>query len=318
MEDRNTDAATGGRAPSKLRVSAEFNASSIVPRSPEECELDLSDSPASVCPELSCIQTRFPNSTLAAAELRASQLGIGADRVLVASGLITEEDYARSLAASCGVMFEPLMNVPRAAFPFADKRLIEAAAVGMLPLLVDGDLVVVVAPRGTAARSLAGLLSSDNDLARCFRFTSSQRLQQFVVKHGTRWLAHRAADGLRTLRPDLSAAPRPRGSAWLKFALLAACALAAAALAPAQAYSTLEVLLAVVFIAWIVLRLFGSLVKHPEPQRFPRLNEDRLPVYTIIAALYREAASVEQLVACLRQLDYPGIRAQTPQAVGPT
>ena len=33
-----------------------------------------------------------------------------------------------------------------------------------------------------------------------------------------------------------------------------------------------------------------------------------LPVYTIIVALYREAAAVEDLVNSLRSLDYPGIR----------
>ncbi len=304
MEDGSIGAAVADRAGGNPWVST-LDALSIVPHVPEERREDFPGSPASPCLELGCISERFSGSILAAAELRAGQLGIGADRVLVASGLIAEEDYAQALAAACGVMFEPLTNVPRAACPFTDERLIEAAAVGMLPLLVDGGLVVVVAPRGTAARRLAGLFSSGNDLARCFRFTSSQRLQQFVVKHDNKWLAQHAAEGLRLSHPDLSAAPRPRGSAWLKSFSLAGCALAAAALAPVQAYSTLEVLLAMVFIAWIVLRLFGSLVKHPEPRRFPRVSEDRLPIYTIIAALYREAASVEQLIACLRQIDYP-------------
>jgi hypothetical protein len=39
-----------------------------------------------------------------------------------------------------------------------------------------------------------------------------------------------------------------------------------------------------------------------------------LPTYTVIVALYREAAAVKGLVAALRRLNYPGIMAQTPQA----
>jgi cellulose synthase/poly-beta-1,6-N-acetylglucosamine synthase-like glycosyltransferase len=34
-----------------------------------------------------------------------------------------------------------------------------------------------------------------------------------------------------------------------------------------------------------------------------------LPIYTIICALYREAPVVENLVAAIRALDYPGIMA---------
>jgi len=317
MEDGGIGAAVAGRSREKFWVSAAAEALSIVPRAPEEREPDPPNPLTAACPELDCIQADLSDGVIAAAERRAAELGVGADRVLVACGLIAEEDYVRALALSCGVMFEPLADMPRAACPLTDDRLIEAAAVGVLPLQMDGGLVLVVAPRGTAARRLTVLFASGSDLARCFRFTSSQRLQQFVVKHGNEWLARRAVDGLRSSCPDLSAAPRPRRPAWLKFAAIAAGALAAAALAPEEVFSAIDVLLAVIFIAWILLRLFGSLVKHPEPRRPPRLSDDRLPVYTVVAALYREAASVEHLVACLRQLDYPAEKLDIKLVIEP-
>ncbi|MEX0751608.1 MAG: glycosyl transferase, partial [Xanthobacteraceae bacterium] len=235
------------------------------------------------------------------------ELGVGADRVLIASGLIDEEDYVRALAASRGAMFEPLTDIPRAACPLTDDRLIEAAAVGLLPLEIGGGLVLVVAPRATAARRLAGLLATRRDLAHSFRFTSARHLQQFVVRHGHRYLGWRAADSLRSFCPDLSAAPRPGRRGLLTFAAIAALLLAAAAAAPGEVWAAVNALLAIIFIAWIALRLFGSLVKHPEAKSSARLSEDRLPVYTVVAALYREAASVEHLADCLRQLDYPAL-----------
>jgi glycosyltransferase XagB len=44
----------------------------------------------------------------------------------------------------------------------------------------------------------------------------------------------------------------------------------------------------------------------------PRIEDRRLPIYTIICALYREERVVDKLVDALRALDYPGIMAQTP------
>ena len=68
------------------------------------------------------------------------------------------------------------------------------------------------------------------------------------------------------------------------------------------------------FLAAAILRLlsagFGnSTARHPVS-----VDDARLPVYTVICALYREALIVEDLVAAIRALDYPGIMAQTPQA----
>jgi hypothetical protein len=38
-----------------------------------------------------------------------------------------------------------------------------------------------------------------------------------------------------------------------------------------------------------------------------------LPVYTVIAALYREAAAVGELIAALDALDWPGVCAIIPR-----
>src|SRR5215213_5823946 len=60
------------------------------------------------CPELDCLRARLPLGTLATAEQRALALGIGADRVLITAGVLTEDEYVRALAGWLHVPFERL------------------------------------------------------------------------------------------------------------------------------------------------------------------------------------------------------------------
>src|SRR5581483_7713431 len=262
-------------------------------------------------PEIDCIRHAIPGAVLAAAESRAETVGVSADRVLIACGAISEEDYVRAFAAGCHAPFESLAEVSRKDCPLSDERLIESAAAGLLPLQIDGRLVLTVAPRHTAARYLAEM-TARADLKGIFRLTSARRLQDFVFKHYKAGIARRAVGELENLWPELSAAPRPR-SKKRAFLSIAALAVAATALSLHGTTVAVDVMLAIIFLAWSVLRLFGCLMRPPARKRPARIADDQLPTYSIIAALYREAVSVEHLVSCLRQLDYPGFMAQMPQ-----
>jgi hypothetical protein len=100
------------------------------------------------CPELDYLRGTLAPGLLADAEDRAIALGVGADRVLIASGAVSEEVYLRTLGKYLRVSFEPLDDTPRPLCPINDERLIESAAAGLLPLMPDGNLSLVVAPRG--------------------------------------------------------------------------------------------------------------------------------------------------------------------------
>lgn len=82
-------------------------------------------------------------------------------------------------------------------------------------------------------------------------------------------------------------------------------AFAATIAAPALMATGLGVFFSVVFIAWIALRLLGMLAATRPPPPLPRRPDACLPVYTVIVALYREAAAVGQLIASLDALDWP-------------
>ena len=270
---------------------------------------------APYCPELDCLRPLLDADVLSAAQQRATALSVGADRVLIASGALSEEAYLRALAQWLGVAFEPLDGVARALCPVNDERLIESAAAGMLPLAIGDDLCLVVAPRGTAARRIIGMIEANPAQARRFRFTSAERLNRFMLRCAGQTLADHASERLKQTWPMLSAA----SSRWLgnivRVMIIALLSLASAVLAPAAAMLTFEVALASVFMAWLGLRLAGVLVNPPAPNPSPRLSDDALPVYTVIAALYREAASVDGLLSAIERIDYPAEKLEVIIAV---
>ena len=124
----------------------------------------LAHEPAGRCPELDCVRHRLPAGAIAAAERRACAIGVTAERVLITSGLLTEETYMRALAQSLGVAFEPLETPLREACPVSDERLLQASAAGLLPLIREGELALVVAPRGVAARRLCTAVNGSPEL----------------------------------------------------------------------------------------------------------------------------------------------------------
>ncbi len=174
---------------------------------------------------------------------------------------------------------------------------------------------LVVAPRAAAARRILQLIKKNPARARLFRFTSAERLNRFVLRHADAAIAARAIDALKRRWPILSAAP-PRWHANIpSIAAIMLLALAAFVIAPSVAMLAFEVTLAAVFMAWLGLRLAGACVKSLILDPSPSLPDDALPVYTVIAALYREAASVDGLLRAIERLDYPAEKLDVIVAV---
>jgi glycosyltransferase XagB len=128
-------------------------------------------------------------------------------------------------------------------------------------------------------------------------------LSRFVARHGEAALGALAADALPRRWPQFSAAPR-RFRFPYALAIVAAALVSTGYVFPVATRMAVEIGLALCFLSWLALRLIGSCLTPPRVR--PARRDDReLPVYTIIVALYREAAAVEDLVAALRALAYP-------------
>jgi cellulose synthase/poly-beta-1,6-N-acetylglucosamine synthase-like glycosyltransferase len=262
------------------------------------------------CPELDCLRQRLPATVLATAEQWAQDVGTGADRVLITSGRIDEESYLRALGEALGIGFESLDDVTRAHCPIDDQRLIESATTGLLPLTADNapaeaPVTLVIAPRGIAARNIARLIERDPAAARRFRFTSAERFNRFVMRHAGNAIAACASHGLQQTWPLMSAASSNRLKHLATLASIAVLSVSAFVFAPTTTVLAFELMLAAIFLGWLVLRLIGAFVVRCEAEPANEPPDDALPVYTIIAALYREAASVSGLLTAIEKFDYP-------------
>jgi cellulose synthase/poly-beta-1,6-N-acetylglucosamine synthase-like glycosyltransferase len=88
-------------------------------------------------------------------------------------------------------------------------------------------------------------------------------------------------------------------------------------LPPILAFDAWSVVLALWFLAFIGLRLWGSLTPRLPQPKLRRLPDHQLPVYTVIAALYREAKSVASLMQAIDAFDYPREKLQVILALEP-
>jgi glycosyltransferase XagB len=247
----------------------------------------------------------LPRRVIAAAERRAHAIGTGAERVLICADAITEEAYLRALARSLGTDYETFGGVARSDCPLDDERLMESVAAGCLPLRHGRGVTWIIAPHSLIARQLVDAHKAFPPRLPGFRLTSPERLRQFVEQHAQSAIGRRAADGLRLKRPHLSNAPRPIGRRLLTMAGWVLAAFAFLTAAPLLAIESLSALFCTLFLAAALLRLLCAGLggrSAPEPRS---IRDAQLPVYTIICALYREAAVVDKLVAAIRALDYP-------------
>jgi cellulose synthase/poly-beta-1,6-N-acetylglucosamine synthase-like glycosyltransferase len=237
--------------------------------------------------------------------------------VLIANGALDEETYARALADWLGLTFEALDDTPREACSLSDEQLLAAAATGIITLASDAGAIWVVAPRHLAANRLVDYITRRPALVRHFRLTTTARLDGFALRGTAATLKQRAAYGLRDSRPLMSAAA-PRRLHHARAAIAAGLALTAAyALGPATSTVAIEALLALFFVTWLALRLAAAaLVPQSRPPP-PTLSDRDLPVYTVIAALYREARSVNGLLHAIARLDYPREKLDVILAVEP-
>jgi cellulose synthase/poly-beta-1,6-N-acetylglucosamine synthase-like glycosyltransferase len=323
------DVRNGGPNPAGLRGGAAdfardgrpafLRASARPPRSSNDnqrCVVD--EGPAD---ELDCLRRVLAPELLRAAEVRARELGTGADQVLIQHGVIDEEAYLRRLAFHTGIATENFSEIDRGDSPLRDHQILQAAELGLMRLRREERLIWTLAPRHLAARTLCRLVAKYPDLTERLRLASSSHLHKFLLHRTDDVLGQAAADGLRRRFARMSAAPAAVGGPrWRRHlqCFKAPCGIAALMLLPPIfALDVWSVALALWFLAFIGLRFWASFTPRlPQPE-LRRLPDHQLPVYTVIAALYREAKSVGPLMQAIGEFDYPREKLQVILALEP-
>jgi cellulose synthase/poly-beta-1,6-N-acetylglucosamine synthase-like glycosyltransferase len=266
------------------------------------------------CPELDCLRHCFAPGTLAAAELRAAEIGTGADRVLIAAGTICEDEYIALLAASLGVPFDRLDRIEWQDCWWDEDRVLDAAGDGVLALRIRGQDILVIAPQAFGARQTIAFLARHPQAAARLRLTTRACLERFIAWYTPDGVGSRAAYAMKSAAPHFSAALS--GSRALLATMICTIAVGMVAM-PAVVRHAAEAMLAFVFLGWTGLRLLGLLTAGIVWRRNVRLKEDRLPVYTVIVALYRETAALPGLVESLSALDYPAEKLEIKLVIEP-
>ncbi|MGB3446115.1 MAG: glycosyltransferase [Xanthobacteraceae bacterium] len=263
-----------------------------------------------IAPELDCLRDYLAPELLQAATERSRLIGTGADRVLIQWGVLDEDSYLQHLAAHTGVRIDAPSDTLRSTIPLHSEQFSCVAQHGLLPLLRDGEYLLGIAPRILTARWLSRFAIRSPDIIKRLRLLPAPQLNQALMTRAYASLAYAASEGLSRRFPGLTAAPsasrnRPPWRFRLRHAGFVA---AAAGLLMLPAFTLLHIassLLAIWFLAFSATRIIGALVPQPSITPLPHPQDDELPVYTIIAALYREAASVRQLLQAIAALDYP-------------
>ncbi|MBS0532335.1 MAG: glycosyltransferase [Proteobacteria bacterium] len=268
--------------------------------------------------ELDCLRRVLAPALLRAAGQRGRALGIGGDQVLIRAGIIDEETYLDRLAFHLELKSETFATVDRDDSPLLDRQIPEAARFGLIPLRQDGRLIWTLTPRGIAARTLCQLVARYRDLKPHIRLTSTSRAQQFLMQQGGVAMERAATRQLSDKWPSMSAAPTTVSNSPWRSRITRCCGVLALALPPLViAPGILSSFLAIWFLGFVALRVTCSLWPRSTLPDQPRLSDDRLPVYSIIVALYREAASVAPLMRSLDALDYPREKLDIILAIEP-
>jgi hypothetical protein len=241
-------------------------------------------------------------SDLAVAARRATRDGTEPAREVLALGLMDEEGFYRAFAAELDL---PFLAGDFALMPGGERDAILRSGIAPVTGEAARRFRFMLAPEGPALRRMleAGPRRRD-DIA----VVTPRRFGEALRRANGATLARRAANlDEAGLARDSARTGSSRGQR-IAAALGAAGAAIGGVLAPLETFFAVALLLGPIFLGLILLRLAAA-IEPPAPdlwrQHGWRVDDSRLPVYTVAVPLYREEAVLRQLLLALGALDYP-------------
>jgi glycosyltransferase XagB len=240
---------------------------------------------------------------LLAAMSTGRRQGVSADAALLALPDVDTDHFYQCLARTLGVRFEfgRVRFAPSVRWPTAIHAGV-AATIGE-----NGQIVWLLAPRADTIECLVEAHGRGEIPSECLAITSPARFSAMLNAARADSIRLQASLGLAAkIGEDLSArggASRDQRSAAAFGALFVTMAIVFGGIV----WTSLCTLCGLVLTGTILLRLFATAASCELGDRrpAPALADHHLPVYSVIVALYREAAIAGDLVAALEALDYP-------------
>ena len=227
----------------------------------------------------------------------AAPKGVRPVDILLGEGIVGEEGYYRALARHLGC--EYYSGEPAFAADFDAMRGLRC---GVAPLDWRGrGARAVIAPRAQSVQPLIEMAQSGRIRSDSFALTSPQRFAALVRQHRGEAVLDEALGHL----PDyLSARSGLSGRQMGAAAAVAAIGLAIGATSFGALNAIASAGLWLMFTAAMVARSMAAIANDTKI-RPALLSDDELPVYTVVAAVYREGDVVEDLVRAFDAFDYP-------------
>lgn len=251
----------------------------------------------------------YPLTLLRRASDLARRNGTTAAAELLAHGAITADAYYRALARHLGVAFretgEIASVVPTVASGQERPVLPSAHAPSAHCTFRDGGMALVSAP-DTRLVALLQHLSGRAMLADRMAITTPDSLRRAIERQYGPAILERAITGLAFEQPAMSA--RSGALFWQGVATSVLMGAAALLFLADQALAVLasHIFLSLFFLGCVLVRLAALADYRPRRYRpLEAVRPDKLPVYSVIVCLYREAPVVADLIGSLKRLNWP-------------
>lgn len=237
---------------------------------------------------------------------RAMQHGATLEEELLSSGLITEEAYFGAFARHLRLPFLEHLDASQVVdAPSLDVQLIEQRMLRMSPR--DRAPFMAVVPDIATITPLKQALEYHPAIRADMVVTTPSALRRAVWSVGSRQRTRDTITALFDNKPELSSRITLEGGQGFGLGVLLTVLGICLVFAFTQTLQILHSLTSTLYGAAMLFRL-SPLRKRPERRTLALAraqNDQPLPVYSILIALYREEAVVEQLVSALNRLDWP-------------
>ncbi len=228
---------------------------------------------------------------------------------LYASNTINHALLTRCLAEEAGLVFENIADDLHIISPSGADFVNMRHRRHIVGVTADLDVKVYTTPTlSNIAQIKQGIANAGTDSPSVNIISPSSLNDFFLSKHSD----HLASNAVNMLESGTKHSARTvaDGRQGVFFGVVITACLFLAMIAPNFLWFAFHILFSLLFMGCIVLRLFASRHARISKARLWRRIAGRLPKYTVMVALYKEADVVPQLVEAMKGLDWPTSRLE--------
>ena len=244
-----------------------------------------------------------------AAAVRAREHACDFQSALLADALADRSDLLRAVAAELGLDVVETIDPERIVITQENAITLLRGRNGRVPVKLmgrSGDVAFLISSERLRLDAMRRQMAAHPSLARHLRLVDPQILRQAILEHARPLLTRRAVTGLGERYPAFSA--RIVANAWQGMTIGTTMTLVPVGLllARSSVLAVSHVIATVFFFACVSLRFAAAAsIQPPRPPASIPMPEGEKPVYSVLVALYQEAAIVPSLIAALDRLVWP-------------